>query len=368
MYHHTAQSQYSFHEAFLRSRPDLTPLIKRLEKVGKRMDVDSEPDFYEMPFLPDWNHPDRGVIGPAGCLPASLLPNHQGTTSNFPQIQVQLQDAFNQYALQMHGHSRDDAASTSIPPANNTLPMFNTQLEQQDASRCVNAGRGEVSSYLDQKPAAQSTLTNSDPRWNTSDIGNILNSAQGQNTPGTSNQTIREELPTRNSPDAMNQTTRGQTTSIPNQISATQSEAASSVLDWNLGRSAGCFPNNPQIMHPPLPLALPNNVTSNECDSIGSNHQFKQHFVGASFPDNDVPTNTTSCNAFSSNHATSSNVLPGPIASQAPESQSTTTTAINQQSIALLSNPPNHPILEEFAEHYLPFFGNSSGESGNSDE
>jgi hypothetical protein len=48
----------SYHEAFLRSRPDLTHLIKRLKNEGKRLpNIETEPDFYKMGFLPNINQP-----------------------------------------------------------------------------------------------------------------------------------------------------------------------------------------------------------------------------------------------------------------------------------------------------------------------
>ena len=44
----------SYHEAFLRSRPDLTQLVNRLKNPGKRVpNIEAEPKFYEMPFMPE---------------------------------------------------------------------------------------------------------------------------------------------------------------------------------------------------------------------------------------------------------------------------------------------------------------------------
>lgn len=321
------------------------------------MDVDSEPDFYKMPFLPDRIHPNRSVVGPAQCIAANQLPDHHHTSFDLPQMQVQLQDAFNQYALQLQNmHSAGDAPSILIPPMH-TLPvitqeqLFSSQhQQQQDASGFAQPGGGEVSSDLDQKPAAQLTLASFGPSWSTSCIGKDLNSAQGQtlvqNPPG-ANQTTPDE------------------TSIPTNMSATQSEAASSVLYWNLGRT-GCIPNNLQNkpqMHSLNLQVKPHSLPSTGYDSTSSN-QTKQQFIQASFPNSDLSTNSTN-DAFFSNQNTS--VAPAPITTQAPQPQPTTV-EINQQSIALLSNPPNHPILKEFAEHYLPFFDSSSGESGSSDE
>ena len=44
----------SYHEAFLRGRPDLTQLVRRLKNPGKRIpNVEAEPNFYEMSFMPE---------------------------------------------------------------------------------------------------------------------------------------------------------------------------------------------------------------------------------------------------------------------------------------------------------------------------
>jgi hypothetical protein len=48
----------SYHEAFLRSRPDLTQLIVRLKNEGRRFpNIELEPDFHQMGFLPNISQP-----------------------------------------------------------------------------------------------------------------------------------------------------------------------------------------------------------------------------------------------------------------------------------------------------------------------
>jgi hypothetical protein len=48
----------SYHEAFLRSRTDLTQLIVRLKNEGRRFpNIELEPDFHQMIFLSNISQP-----------------------------------------------------------------------------------------------------------------------------------------------------------------------------------------------------------------------------------------------------------------------------------------------------------------------
>eukprot|EP00804_Cyclotella_cryptica_P015483 CCRYP_003538-RA/>CCRYP_003538-RA protein AED:0.43 eAED:0.48 QI:213/0.6/0.5/1/0/0/6/0/361 len=55
-----------YHEAFLRGRPDLVYLVRRLKNEGKRLPhLISEPNFYQMPVLPTFGLPRSDLITPA---------------------------------------------------------------------------------------------------------------------------------------------------------------------------------------------------------------------------------------------------------------------------------------------------------------
>eukprot|EP00804_Cyclotella_cryptica_P015485 CCRYP_003538-RC/>CCRYP_003538-RC protein AED:0.46 eAED:0.72 QI:0/0/0/1/0/0/3/0/257 len=61
-----AAGTLNYHEAFLRGRPDLVYLVRRLKNEGKRLPhLISEPNFYQMPVLPTFGLPRSDLITPA---------------------------------------------------------------------------------------------------------------------------------------------------------------------------------------------------------------------------------------------------------------------------------------------------------------
>ena len=183
-YHHHASfaaSVNSYHEAFLRSRPDLIHLVKRLKNEGKRIpDIASEPDFYQMPFLPDIAQPyqqfqvrdpfvDAAAAAPAAvyssasmnnasqCPVALSLNNYQVMAMNSQPPPVRMSnDAVNVMAAQplLQGTN----LGFQVAGANTS----HTQITSNFAAAITQDGSNQMLEWdqfcnLDQKPAAQPT-------------------------------------------------------------------------------------------------------------------------------------------------------------------------------------------------------------------
>jgi hypothetical protein len=73
--------------------------------------------------------------------------------------------------------------------------------------------------------------------------------------------------------------------------------------------------------------------------------------------DDNLNRKVTSNESVASKQHTCGNTISEPNEARALATSSLRHDTLGQQSIALLSSPPNDPLLEEFAREYLPHFG-----------
>ena len=305
---------HSYHEAFLRSRSDLTVLVMRLQKGGRRLpNAQNEPNFYEMQFL---SHQSHTHIQPqnSGLLSSILFSNPiaQLPTKTYDQAWSTENLSSNAVGAMIQGYHAK-AENLNTPNARNnasTNTLLQSQINQQAMLMAFQNSAWQQPGF-----GIANIPSNMQPIWMQS------NELQPCNIPG-----CRESVG-------------------PGYFSGFDPELASQIQSTNRDRlnnsqlRCGTFVQSDARVEPFNSVPDTGNIsTSNE----GRNEDVfsTQSNIGPSRYEMSVETASTLCN----------NASP-----------------LTRESIALLSNPPNHPILEQFAEQYLQYFSNSSGgESGNS--
>ncbi|KAL3781717.1 hypothetical protein ACHAWO_005801 [Cyclotella atomus] len=351
----TSHPSNSYHEAFLRSRPDLTHLVKRLKNGGKRIpDIAAEPNFYQMPFLPDTNQPVQQVRGPDPFVNIATVASaadlgvifHNSTSMNnvnASQIPVVLPPLNNFQIMAMNPQILP--AQIQMPHVANTItaqPLLQGTIQQVSNQLFMPNLGFQVAGASISHPQFTSNFA----------------TAIAQDTNDGSNQTslAHAQVLERDQFCNMDQKPAAQPTAQLKQAST--GGDGSSINDHEV--TSQIFQGRLQThvqsrVHELCQLSelKQNSLEASIVDSSSSEHIRSERNVGREVP--------------SKPHAaTKSEDCTNPTEGGARQSQSShqsdkriSPTRIGQESVAL-ANPPSHPVLEEFAETYLPFFSSSS--------
>ena len=114
---------------------------------------------------------------------------------------------------------------------------------------------------------------------------------------------------------------------------------------------------------PPLNLGMDHTLHPGQQSIVSSNppshptlgqfaHQYSCNFATENMVDERANT------GLLNQQATNATIVSQP-PREVSEQQSRTMGRLSAASIAMLSNPPNHPLLQQFAEQYLPYFSSS---------
>ena len=258
----------SYHEAFLRSRPDLIFRMTRRLKEGKRTSHPSkEPDFYRMCFLPDITNiadiQDGSLSSHdrAHHAVSSLFRNDQGAISNIKPPQS------------FH-------AATSQPMMGMSTPTYRS-----------------LASFQQHGSNTYAELENLSSNYSSLWLEGSLN---------------RDDI-----------------------ISVNHS-----IPPLNLGMD--------HTLHPGQQSIVSSNPPSHP--TLGQfAHQYSCNFATENMVDERANT------GLLNQQATNATIVSQP-PREVSEQQSRTMGRLSAASIAMLSNPPNHPLLQQFAEQYLPYF------------
>lgn len=321
----------SYHEAYLRGRPDLTYLVRRLRNEGKRIpDSTTEPNFYQMAVLPSHRPPHSDRITPAATgaehamVSASSSSNMGGHEASDWQFQ--------QSAFASSSQKYPDAAT----PSQELNEPFYHSTPSAMCSFPTSSGIGITSSH-----ASDRNEHSFDNRYRFSDRHQspVQLTARGNLNTGSSDYTPKT------APEFSSTSVGTKERCPPEQGTSEMLHSAGENCyhEYNVSKQSA------SEIHPKTCNGM--NVSSAVtmcCSSYSSGYitpYASTHYSSSGQNDNESNRGV----AASTHHQ--SHMI------SAQTSTAIQTVTMGQQSLALLSSPPDDPVLEEFAREYLPHFG-----------
>jgi len=324
----------------------LTHLIVRLKNEGKRVpNVETEPDFYKMKWLPDPNLPTASLSGqslsndaatagqqgiavdqPSANFLAEMLQNYQAATAGNPLIQQfqaqSLQAMVNplQYTNFLQG--------VQAVAANHNVQQFQAPpLHVMPPSQGVQTGTAHPNIQQFQASLLQGAINPSQYAVPPLVQGNQYSTAPTYNPPlirnyeGSTAYTIDNETAQR----------------VIQNVSVQESAAAASTSNPNAGPAQ----------------------QQNVSDFLQPIDSFDLDRKPAAQTQQEASQADSSLTLGIGDQINMSTDRQEELARQSDR------LGIQQQSVALLSDPPDDPMLREFAQRYLEYFNSNSDSSGN---
>lgn len=332
----------SYHEAFLRGRPDLTHLIRRLKSAGKRTpNLSSEPNFYEMRFLPRLEPPNPGLTSVTTRADAVS----RAITSNGNNLVGDNDQQFERYALV------DD--SQNYPEATTCLQHAQAPSHPLPSSLFyfpTSSGMGHLGNH-----ASNINRNSYDSRDRFSNMHQGRGSFQRTES-GNQNEILSGYLP-------MGGVHQFSSKLLGNKKFQPHDELIFSDILHPAGGpcSHECGANVESAAQTHAYSYNELNVSSavSLFSSSDSSRNMAPHACiytsSSGHNENDLNRRAASYATAASSQYNCNNTTVEPYGGHAQAS--TAYVAVSDQSIALLSSPTNDPLLEEFAREYLPHFG-----------
>ncbi|KAL3791811.1 hypothetical protein HJC23_002442 [Cyclotella cryptica] len=333
-----------YHEAFLRGRPDLIPLVQRLQNEGKRIpNIKAEPNFYEMPFLPIQQTPHSGMtISPAAGANAHVVTQGNVSSDSIIRGRAGSHQQFEEYAISSScssqnnpgsvAHFQQSQAQFSFPAGSGISNQFSRKTgNPNDLSyqfRGLHYPRGDLTSF--QRTEAVKNNVRQSADWSPMESAYQFPPAIERKEP----QSYKEEM------SDMALFARLSNSHDHNNINTEPVSQNQERNQWNVKSAMG------------------RRITSYSSGNMATSVSTAPSFSGRD--STDFEGRSASHSNLPSESCESDSISAGPNQDQDQRAKSIHNhVPLARQSIELLSNPPNDPVLEEFAKEYLPHFGDT---------
>ncbi|KAL3802041.1 hypothetical protein HJC23_010797, partial [Cyclotella cryptica] len=342
----------AYHEAFLRGRPDLVYLVRRLKNEGKRIPhLISEPNFYQMPALPAFGLPRSDLITPA-ATGANVASHATASASGGSEIggNAAVDRQFEHTGLESYSQNHLEATNqfqNVTEPLSRPVPSF---LHSYPTSLCI----GNISSH-----ASKISSNSHDNRDRCSQRHasheNFPLAGAGNRNVGSTDHSRMETAPEFSSTPVGNKECQLHGHEISD---TSHSDGKKHSHEYNVNEQSESH------IHPNTCKGFD---VSSAVTMFGSSYSSENMTPYASTYSSSTGQNDSKSNrgeasnvSVANTHYKSDDTISDPKEAHAQASTALRTETMGQQSIALLSSPPDDPLLEEFAREYLPHFGKNN--------